>query len=87
MVKFETLTFPAADIGPLNPMPDIKNVSYIHAGYEMTPRVHEDEKTYIGKGMIPTMLPYQLQDGYILYALIISKSLRRFPAEKSGVLE
>ena len=64
MVKFETLTFPAADIGPLNPMPDIKNVSYIHAGYEMTPRVREDEKTYIGKGMIPTMLPYQLQDGY-----------------------
>ena len=64
MVKFETLTFPAADIGPLNPMPDIKNVSYIHAGYEMTPRVREDEKIFIGKGMIPTMLPYQLQDGY-----------------------
>ena len=63
MIKMETLTMPAADMGRLNPMPDIKNVSYIHADYEMTSKIREDEKTYIGKGMIPTVLPYQLQDG------------------------
>lgn len=63
-VKIETLTMPAANMGVLNPMPDIKNVSYIHAGYEMTSKIREEEKTYIGKGMIPTILPYQLQDGY-----------------------
>ena len=64
MVHFEKLVIPAASLGPLNPMPDIKNVSYIHAGYEMTDKVSEEEKKYIGKGMIPTMLPYRLQDGY-----------------------
>ena len=64
MIKLETLTMPAANMGRLNPMPDIKNVSYIHADYEMTSKIREDEKTYIGKGMIPTILPYQLQDGY-----------------------
>ena len=63
-VKMETLRMPAANMGRLNPMPDIKNVSYIHAGYEMTAKIREEEKTYIGKGMIPTILPYQLQDGY-----------------------
>ena len=63
-IKMEKLTMPAADMGDLNPMPDIKNVSYIHAGYEMTSKIREEEKTYIGKGMIPTILPYQLQDGY-----------------------
>lgn len=64
MVKFENITIPAADLGYENPMPDIKNVSYIHAGFEMTDRICEDEKTYLGKGMIPTLLPYKLQDGY-----------------------
>ncbi len=64
MVKIEKLTMPAADMGPLNPMPDIKNVTYIHADYEVKPSVREDEKTYMGKGMIETILPYQLQDNY-----------------------
>lgn len=64
MVTFSELTMPSANLGPLNPMPDIKNVSYIHAGYELTDRISEEEKTHIGKGMIPTMLPYRMQDGY-----------------------
>lgn len=64
MIKFETLSMPAASMGELNPMPDIKNVSYIHAGYHITDNVREDERTYIGKGMIPTLLPYKIQDGY-----------------------
>lgn len=64
MIKFEDYIMPAASMGNTNPMPDIKNVSYIHAGYEMTDKVREDEKTYLGKGMISTMLPYKMQDGY-----------------------
>lgn len=64
MIKFESYRMPAATMGDLNPMPDIKNVSYIHAGYEMTENVSDEEKKYIGKGMISTMLPYQLQDEY-----------------------
>jgi len=64
MIKFENYTMPAADMGELNPMPDVKNVSYIHASYHLTDKVTEDERTYIGKGMIPTLLPYKTQDGY-----------------------
>ncbi len=64
MIKFEPYYMPAASMGEQNPMPDIKNVSYIHAGYEMTDKVCEEEKTYLGKGMIATMLPYKMQDGY-----------------------
>ena len=64
MVTFSKLSIPAANLGTLNPMPDIKNVSYIHAGYEITDKISDDEKKYIGKGMIPTMIPYQMQDGY-----------------------
>lgn len=64
MIKFEDYIMPAADMGDLNPLPDIKNVSYIHAGFEMTDKITEDEKTYIGKGKISTTLPYMTQDGY-----------------------
>ena len=64
MIKIETLSMPAANLGQLNPMPDIKNVTYIHADYEVKPTVSEEEKTYMGKGMIETILPYQLQDNY-----------------------
>lgn len=64
MIRFEDCIIPAASLGKLNPMPDIKNVSYIHAGFEMTDKVRESEKTHLGKGMIPTLLPYMIQDGY-----------------------
>ena len=53
-----------SDLGELNPMPDIKNVSYIHAGFEAKPSMSEEEKQYLGKGMVSTMLPYLLQDEY-----------------------
>ncbi len=55
---------PAAAMGKENPLPDIKNVSYIHAAIKTTENVPEKAKTYINKGMIPTMLPYRQQDGY-----------------------
>lgn len=64
MVKFEDYIMPAAGLGNSNPMPDIKNISYIHAGYELTSNVREEEKNNIGKGMISTLLPYKIQDGY-----------------------
>ena len=54
----------ASNLGALNPMPDIKNVSYIHAGFEAKPSMSEEEKRYLGKGMVSTMLPYLLQDEY-----------------------
>lgn len=55
---------PGAELGKVNPLPDIKNISYIHAGIEMTQAVPEDCRQYINQGMISTLLPYQQQDGY-----------------------
>lgn len=55
---------PAADLGNESPMPDIKNVSYIHAGFKTTNRVSRGEKKHLGKGMIQTILPYKMQNGY-----------------------
>lgn len=79
MIKFEDIIFPAADMGEINPMPDIKNISYIHAGYKMSSEIDEAESKYIGEGMISTMLPYLQQDGYSR-----EKKLRAF---KGVVLE
>ena len=57
-------TIPAATLGPENPLPDIKNVSYIHAEIESTKAVPPELTTYIDKGMVDTMLPYTQQDSY-----------------------
>ena len=64
MNKIEFKTMPVADFGSPNPMPDIGNVSYIHAGFEVSPKLNEEEKRYLGKGMINTVLPYMIEDGY-----------------------
>ncbi len=64
MVKLEYMEIMAADMGKPNPLPDIKNVQYIHAGFEVTKNVSEKERKYLGKGMIDTVLPYMIQDGY-----------------------
>ncbi len=64
MIKFEDYIMDSASMGDLNPMPDIKNVSYIHAGFEVTEKLTDEEKKYLGKGMINTILPYKNQDGY-----------------------
>jgi len=64
MVKVEYMEIMKADMGSPNPLPDIKNVQYIHAGFEVTKNVSEEERKYLGKGMIDTVLPYKVQDGY-----------------------
>ncbi len=55
---------PAAEMGKENPLPDIKNVSYIHAKIETTEAVPAEDRKYISKGMNNTLLPYTRQDGY-----------------------
>lgn len=63
-IRMEPWTMPAADIGALNPLPDIQTVQYVHSGITVSPRVSEEEKQYIGYGMVSSILPYQIQDGY-----------------------
>ena len=64
MVKLTTYKIPAAKMGGMTPLPDIMNNMYIHAGFEITDKITPEEQTHLGKGMISTMLPYQMQDEY-----------------------
>lgn len=64
MVKLTTYKIPAANIKEPTPLPDIMNNMYIHAGFEITEKVTKEEQTHLGKGMISTILPYQMQDEY-----------------------
>ena len=64
MVVVKDMEIMAADMGTPNPLPDIKNVQYIHAGFEVTENVTAEESKHLGKGMIDTVLPYKIEDGY-----------------------
>ncbi|MBO5051843.1 MAG: DUF5107 domain-containing protein [Clostridia bacterium] len=64
MIRWETIEFPAAGMGEENPLADIGNIEYIHAGYEVTAQISEEEKGRIGRGMIGTILPYTIQDNF-----------------------
>ena len=63
-LKFEKIILNAANLGEVNPMPDLKNVSYIHAKFDTTENVSETDKLHFGKGGIQTILPYLSQDDY-----------------------
>lgn len=63
-VYTQNYPIPAATLGKDNPLPDIKNNTYIHAQIETTDAVSEEERSRIGTGMIPTLLPYTAQDQY-----------------------
>ena len=64
MLRFEDYIINSAEILENNPLPDIKNNTYIHASYEITNNVTDEERTHIGKGMLNTILPYKMQDNY-----------------------
>lgn len=64
MLRFENIKIYAVNPGPENPLADIGNIGYIHAGYTMSERAKEHRPEHIGEGMIDSMLPYLQQDGY-----------------------
>lgn len=61
---FEKFDIIGADLGELNCLPDIKNDNYIHAAMKKTEKVPQNELPRLGMGMINTLLPYHMQDGY-----------------------
>ena len=63
-LKFEKFKIKGANLGKPSCLPDIKNDDYIRAPLTILPEVTEEERTYIGKGMIPTLLPHQVQNQY-----------------------
>ncbi len=63
-IKIEKLRIPGANVGAPNPLPDIKNNTYIHATIDVANSTISEELPNLTKGMIPTLLPYMTQDGY-----------------------
>lgn len=63
-IKFEKFRIKGANMGEESCLPDIKNDDYIRASLTLLPEITEEEKKYMGKGMIPTLLPYKIQNGY-----------------------
>ena len=63
-LRFEDLLIEAASLGEENCLPDIMNNKYIHTPIRVTDNVTQEERKLIGKGMISTLLPYCIQDGY-----------------------
>ena len=49
MIKWEYLTIPSADMGEVNPLADIYNIEYIHAGYELSKNVKNKSSMKPGK--------------------------------------
>ena len=63
-LRFEKITMPGANLGPLNPLPDIKNHADSHSNVKTDETISEEDSRYIGYGSIKTILPYLIQDGY-----------------------
>ena len=63
-IRFEKFKIKGANFGEMSCLPDIKNDDYIRATLTVLPEVTPEESKYMGKGMIPTLLPYQIQSGY-----------------------
>lgn len=63
-LRFENISILAADLGEESSLADIHVNSYIRASVAVSDAVSEEDSRYIGKGMISTLLPYRIQDGY-----------------------
>jgi uncharacterized protein DUF5107 len=63
-LRVETLTMPAADLGPENPLPPFKNPREFHGAEDSTPGIPEDMLKNMTYGQVSSLLPYTILDGY-----------------------
>jgi len=63
-LSFLTTMMPGANLGPENPLPDIKNPPEIQTDINFDETIEEDEKKYMNYGKVTSILPYKIQDGY-----------------------
>lgn len=74
-LRFEGYCMPAAPLGEESALPDIHVNAYIRAPIHVTERITGEDARHIGEGMISTLLPYRIQDGYTR-----ERSVREFSA-------
>src|SRR5438034_532963 len=58
-----TLLLPTADLGPENPLPELRRERELHM-VQPPPGLPTDMADNIRYGHVPSILPYTLQDGY-----------------------
>ncbi|MBR6790349.1 MAG: DUF5107 domain-containing protein [Oscillospiraceae bacterium] len=63
-VRFTHQNYEMADFGPLNPLPDFQNVSYVHSTVVWDDTLGEEDVRYMRYGRVGTILPYLSQDRY-----------------------
>ncbi len=56
--------FQMADFGPVNPLPDFQNVSYVHSTVVWDDSLNDEDVRYMRYGRVGTILPYLSQDQY-----------------------
>ena len=61
---FKDYVVPSADLGKNSCLPDIHVNSYIRAKISISNNISKEDGKYIGQGMIDTLLPYCITDGY-----------------------
>ena len=63
-LRFEEYRMNGASLGEESALPDIHVNAYIRSHIEVSDKISGEDARYIGKGMISTLLPYRIQDGY-----------------------
>ena len=63
-LRFEEYRMKGASLGEESALPDIHVNAYIRSHIEVSDKISGEDARYIGKGMISTLLPYRIQDGY-----------------------
>ena len=66
MTKLDFINYDilSADLGVDSALPDIHVNSYIRAPITVGKNVDKTDGEHIGKGLISTLLPYKITDGY-----------------------
>ncbi|MDR1061749.1 MAG: DUF5107 domain-containing protein [Clostridiales bacterium] len=64
-LTFGAITMPGADLGPENPLPDIRAAQDFRVpSATLDESIPEDERPLFSYGKISSVLPYRIQDGY-----------------------
>jgi len=63
-LRLKTLSMPAAELGPENPLPPLHTGQELHAVDEVDPAVPAEMLRNIRYGRVDNILPYSIQDGY-----------------------
>ncbi len=63
-LRFTDYPLSAAPLGNDSSLPDIHVNGYIRAHIAVSDKISGEDGKYIGKGMISTLLPYKITDGY-----------------------